>query len=187
MTRTAPSHVGARLAASLLLLTALIGLSPVTAQIKKREHLTAQEVELVRDAQQLDTRLGVFIKATERRLQVLSGEAPAKVSQKEAEAWGEPPKGTRAELLYDIAHILDEAIENVDDASQRGKQSAVLPKALRKLSEASTRFLAQLQPLRESTHDRDEREQLEVAVENLQQIIAAAKKLPADEKGAKKN
>ena len=170
-----------------LLLVAAFAAPHAAAQGNQREYLTPQEIEIVRDAQQIDERTAVFIKATERRLQVLAGQAPAKVSQKEAELWGELPKRTRAELLYDIAHILDAAIENIDDASQRGKQSALLPKAVRKLANESERFLTQLLPLRENTRDRDEREQLEFAIENLQQIIAAAKKLPADAKDAKKN
>lgn len=158
-----------------------------TAQRAKREHLTAQEIEIVRDAQQVDLRAGVFVKAVERRMQALSGQAPpeTKQSKKDAELWGDLPKASRADLLYDIAHILDEAIENIDDTAQRDPKSALLPKAVRKLSAASERFLAQLTPMRATVEDKAERERLEQAIDNARQIVEAAKKLPAEEKDAK--
>lgn len=171
--------------ASLLSLVLLItSLAPATtAQRAKREHLTPQEIEIVRDAQELDVRSGVFIKAVERRLRIVFNQiAPDTKQEKQiAAALGDLPQGTRTELFYDIAHILDEAIENVDDAAQRNPKSPLLPKAVRKLSDACTRFLAQLTPLRASTTDKAEREQLEQAIDNAQQIVEAAKKLPAEE------
>jgi hypothetical protein len=164
--------------------------SRAAAQHDKREHLTPQEIESVRDAQALDARTTVFIKAAERRMQAIFGQIPADVKQskkdkdkdaKITEDWGDLPTATRAELLYDIAHILDEAIENVDDTAQRDPKSALIPKAVRKLSDAAQRFLSQLTPLRASTIDKAEREQLEQAIDNAQQIIEAAKKVPAEE------
>lgn len=167
---------------SLLLLAAFIAPAAI-AQREKGAHLTTQEIEVVRDAQELDVRAGVFIKAVERRLRIIFNQtAPDTKQEKQiAETLGALPQGTRAELLYDIAHILDEAIENVDDTSQRNPKSPLIPKAVRKLSDASARFLAQLTPLRASTTDKAEREQLEQAIDNAQQIVEAAKKLPAEE------
>jgi hypothetical protein len=161
------------------------------AQRDRRDHLTPQEVELIRDAQELDARTGVFVKAAERRMQVIFGQTPVDVKQakkdkdKDAEAWGDLPKASRAELLYDIARILDEAIENIDDTAQHNPKSPLLHKSVRKLSDAATRILAQLVPLRATVSDKAEREQLELAIDNAQQIIDAAKKLPAEEKDAK--
>jgi hypothetical protein len=167
---------------SLVLLTTTLA-PATTAQRAKREHLTPQEIEIVRDAQELDVRSGVFIKAVERRLRIIFHQpAPdTKQEKKIAEDLGDLPQGTHTELFYDIAHILDEAIENVDDAAQRNPKSPLLPKAVRKLSDACTRFLAQLTPLRASMTDKAEREQLEQAIDNAQQIVEAAKKLPAEE------
>jgi hypothetical protein len=174
-----------RRAAPLLSLVLLsTSLAPAaSAQRAKRDHLTPQEVEVVRDAQELNVRAGVFVKAVERRLRIIFNEvAPDTKQEKQIkDALGAPPEGTRAELLYDIAHILDEAIENVDDTAQRNPKSPLLPKTVRKLSEACTRFLAQLTPLRASITDKAEREQLEQAIDNAQQIVEAAKKLPAEE------
>ncbi len=141
-----------------------------------RDHLTAQEADLVREEQTIDRRAAVFIKAVERRFLVLTDPSAAvsKMVQKDSEKWGELPKGTRAELLNDIAKILDEAITNIDDVAERDAKNPLLPKSLRKLSEASTRFLAQLTAMRSATQTDDEHEAIEQAVENAQSMSSAA-------------
>lgn len=163
------------------------------APVQRREHLTTQEVDMVRDTQELDRRSELFIKIAERRLVAITSPAAAAdtptLSAKENEKWGELPKGTRAQHLNDLARIFDEAIVNVDDVAARTPDSALLPKAVRKLGAASTRFLAQLLPLRTGATADGEREALEQTIDNLQQIIDAAKKLPeetTEKKGEKK-
>lgn len=156
------------------------GAAAVWAINSQRDHLTPQEVELVREAQELDKRTAVFTKAAERRMLSLTDPQAvhSKQVQKDLEKWGELPKGTPAELLSDLSKILDEAITNIDDSSARAPESKLLAKALRKLGEASTGFLAQLVPMRSSTRDAREREALEQAIENVQEIVVAASKLP---------
>src|SRR5713226_7196057 len=93
-----------------------------SAAAQKRDHLTDQESELVRDNQELDKRTEVFIKAIDRRFAIINGTivpSTPKKTKKDEPDWGAPPKGTRAELLGDIAGILDEAITNIDDVSRR--------------------------------------------------------------------
>ena len=51
----------------------LISLHPAAGAFQHRDHLTPQEVDLVKDTQILDKRIEVFIKAAERRLLVLTG------------------------------------------------------------------------------------------------------------------
>lgn len=160
------------------------------AHAQRREHLTEQEVEMVRDTQELDRRAELFVKIAERRLLVVTG-APAP-SAKDLEKWGAVPKGSRAAHFNDLARIFDEAINNVDDVAARTPDSPLIPKAVRKLEAAATRFLPQLTTLRQSASSADgERESLEQAIDNLQQIIEAAKRLPEEEettgkKGEKK-
>ena len=174
--RVAAFHILVALASSIILASA----SAAATVSPQRDHLTPPEVELVREAQELDRRTAVFIKAAERRLLSLTDPhaAQSKQVQKDLEKWGELPKGTRAELLSDISKILDEAITNIDDSSARAPESKLLPKALRQLAEAATNFLAQLAPMRASTRAAREREALEHAIENMQEIVAAANKLP---------
>ena len=152
----------------------LIACSSGRALALQRDHLTPQEADHVRDAQRIDKRIEVFIKAIDRRIEALQGQPQnaSEKGQKEIEEWGEV-KGTRADLIADIAGILDEAITNLDDAAERPPQKEFLPKALEKMAEAAKRYVAALRPLREQISDRRERESLEQAIEMAEQIIAA--------------
>jgi hypothetical protein len=151
---------------------------PQAGSAAARDHLTPQEADLVRDAQELDKRTAVFIKAAERRLLAINDPNAAKQMQKDVEKWGEL-KGTRADFLYDIYKILDEAITNVEDVGARDERNPLIPKSIRKLAEASTRMIQQLAPLRDKVTEDRERNSLERAIENAEAIVAAADKLPA--------
>ena len=163
-----------------------------SAAAQTRDHLTPQEVELVRDAQALDLRVAVFVKAVGRRMALLTGVAMptptnnSKQAKKDAELWGELPKGTRAELLGDVAKILDEAITNIDDVSLHDAKSPLLPKALRKLAAAAAQITDQLTPMRAQAKTEEEIGNLEQALENAQSIVEAAKKLPPPTEKEKK-
>ena len=153
----------------------------IVANAQSRDHLTPQEVELVQESQILDKRIEVFIRAIERRMLVLNGTQASntKQLQKDSDKWGELPKGTRAELIGDIAKILDEAITNIDDVGFHDEKNPLLPKALRKLAAAAEQLMAQLRPIGEQAKTADEVSSVEQAAENAQSIIDAAKKLPA--------
>src|SRR4030095_8733302 len=77
------------------------------AAAQTREHLTTQEIDLVKEAQMLDKRIDVFVHAIERRLIVLNSTSAANAKQlkKDAERWGELPAGSRADLVSDLARI----------------------------------------------------------------------------------
>ena len=171
-----------------LILFVLFGASSTLApSATRRDYLTPKEEDQVKEAQIIDKRIEVFIKAAERRLQVLTNSSPVsgKQAQKDLETWGELPKGTRVELITDIANILDEAITNIDDVATRDEKNALLPKALRKLAEAVTRFQPQLASMREQTKDELERNAIDQAIGNMQEILGAAGKLPPEEKKKK--
>lgn len=182
---------GASLAACLLFSLLLLP-CPTQANAQqggaKRDHLTPEEVELVRGAQILDARTAVFAKAAERRLMVLTdpNAASSKQVEKDMKKWGELPRGTRTELLSDMAKILGEAITNIDDVAARDPNNELLPKALTTLSSASMRFLSQLKPMRSQAKGA-EREALEQAIENAQLIVEAGDRLPPDVKGKGKS
>jgi hypothetical protein len=171
-----------RRARALLIFLVLVSL-PAHAAAPQREHLTPEEIEIIRDTQELDKRTGVFIKAVERRLLALT-DPSAKQLKDDLEKWGEV-KGTRAQLLSDVARILDEAVVNIDDAHTHNQKSPLLRKSLYKLSEASNRFLPQLVPLRASAQNEPERENLEQAIEQAQQIVEAAKTHAINEEDSK--
>ena len=174
-----------------LLVLLLLGSSFVShASAQSRDHLTQQEVDLVKEAQVLDKRIDVFIKAAERRLMVINGSAAgnAKQLKKDSERWGELPTGSRAELVTDIARILDEAITNIDDVSSRDERNPLIPKAMRKLAQAVNTIMGQLKPLAVEAKSDAEVASFELLNEDAQSILEAATKLPAEaEKKAKKN
>ncbi|MEP6913079.1 MAG: hypothetical protein ABI923_10005 [bacterium] len=148
--------------------------------VQARDHLTEQEVELVKDTQILDKRVEVFIKAADRRMLVLTGTgaANAKQSKKEVELWGALPTGSRAELIGDIAKIFDEAITNIDDVSSRDEKNPLISKALRNLAAAVTRIVGQLKPMEAQLKGDSELSTFDQLVENAESIIQAANKLP---------
>jgi len=160
------------------------------AATPQREHLTPQEIDLVKEAQILDKRIDVFIKAAERRLMVINNSATANAKQlkKDSEKWGELPTGSRAELIGDIARIFDEAITNIDDVSTRDERNPLIPKSLRKLATAVNTIMAQLKPLSADAKSDAEIASFEMLNEDAQSILEAANKLPPElDKKAKKN
>ena len=189
-------NIPARLRRAASLLSALcICLSlAATAAAQRREHLTPEEIELVRDNQELDARTNVFIKAAERRLLAITNPAEsAKNAPKEKEKWGEV-QGTRVQLFYDISKILEEAVVNVDDVAEHNPESPLLRKSLYMLSEATGRMLPQLTKLREDAASEAEADQLDRALETAREITDAAKEkgvtaedLKTKAKAAKKN
>ncbi len=188
--------------ASILFLTVGLIFSLCTTHeiraVQARDHLTEQEVEIVKDTQILDKRIDVFIKAADRRLLVLTGTGAVnakeskKESKKEAELWGALPTGTRAELIGDIARIFDEAITNIDDVSARDEKNPLIHKALRNLAAAVTRIVGQLKPMEAQLKGDSELSTFDQLVENAESIIQAANKLPppaekpVDKKGKSK-
>jgi hypothetical protein len=191
-----PSTIRAQLrrAASLLFaLCACLSLA-ATAAAQKREHLTPEEIELVRDNQELDARTKVFITAAERRLLAVTSPAEsARNAPKEKEKWGEV-QGTRVQLIYDISKILDEAVVNVDDVAAHNPESPLLRKSLYMLSQATAKMLPELTRLREAAQSEAEADQLDRALETAREITDAAKErgvtaedLKVKAKAAKKN
>lgn len=162
-----------------------------TTAAQTRDHLTDQETELVRFHQELDKRIEVLIKAIDRRFAIINGGASAapRKSEKEEPDWGVAPKGSRTELLSDIAGILDEAITNIDDVGRRDEKNPLISRSLRKLTAASRGYLNQLAALKNQATDPNEIAAIERVADNANQIIEAGSKLAppsADENKKKK-
>jgi len=180
----------ARLSNLLLTFVVILVLCSAALGFQGREHLTPQEIELVKDTQILDKRIDVFIKAADRRVLALNGTdaTSAKQLKKDSESWGELPSGTRAELIGDIARILDEAITNIDDVSVRDEHNPLIPKALRKLAAAASRIVEQLKPAEAQAKGDAELNSFDQLTENAESILQAANKLPppVEKKGKSK-
>lgn len=161
----------------ILLLVSLCSSFSATAQ--RRDNLTAAEIELVRDAQQVDLRMRIFVKAIDRRLLVLkNGASPSKQIEKDSDRWGELPTGTRAQLLIDIEKLLEESISKVDDAASRDMKNPLLPVAVNFLAEGANRFVPELKSQLDRAADEKEKGAILGALEYCRQIIEASVKVP---------
>lgn len=157
---------------------------------QSRDYLTDEEIELIRDAQQIDQRVEILIKAIDRRFAVLNINVGG--SKMQGKDWGALPAGTRTELLADIKHILQKAIDDIDNLSARPDSmvidpdakdkkpkgfSDLFPKAVRKLAAAAERYKGPLTAALETTKDEREKGILMDSIDMCTDIIASVEKL----------
>lgn len=186
---------------------------PASANSQSRDYLTNEEIELVRDAQEIDKRIDILVKAIDRRFIVLNKDnSQAKQIQKDLDTWGELPTGTETELLSDINKILQKAVDDIDDlVSNQELNDKVLndgtnaddrdeevtkykiktnkkqfPIAVHTLADASRRFIPMLEAMSEKVTDKRSQGLIFGAVENCNLIIEASSKVPKYTKEDKK-
>ena len=168
-----------------------------TEAVGQRDYFTAEEIELIRDAQKIDDRIDVLTKIIDRRFAALKIDVGgAKISPKDAEKWGVVPESSRFELLLDIKRILQKAIDDIDSLSER-PDSAILPdpedkkatkqgfadlfpKAVRNLAAAAKRYQPALKAELDKPNPGSEKGSILDSLEFCDQIIAAVAKLPAE-------
>src|SRR4051794_6497898 len=85
----------------------------------QRDYFTPEEVEVISDAQQIDHRVNVLAHAIDRRFAVLGVNVNAPAYKAKDEEWGPAPAGSRFELLLDIKRIMQKAIDDIDNLSER--------------------------------------------------------------------
>jgi hypothetical protein len=162
-------------------------LLPFSANAQRRDQLSEMENELVREAQEIDRRSEIFVKAVDRRFLVLNNDtSQSKKVEKDSAKWGELPKGTRAQLLIDIEKILQEAIDNIDNLAARDMKSELVPRAIHILGDASARFLPQLKTQLNRTNTEIEKGAILGAIDSCNQIIEASAKVPKEDLKKKK-
>ena len=161
--------------------------------IAQRDYFTAEEVELIRDAQKIDDRIDLLTKIIDRRFDALKiNVAGAKISPKEADKWGVLPESSRFQLLLDIKRILQKAIDDIDTLAERpdsailpdpddkkAKQSFadLFPKAVKSLGSAAKRYQPALKAELDKPNDNAEKGSVLDSLEFCDQIIAAVGKL----------
>lgn len=176
---------------TLYVLTAFFCLTlffPASANAQRRDYLSDEEVELVRDAQEIDSRINVLTKAIDRRFLVLSNDtSQTKQIEKDAEKWGALPKGSRGALLSDIERILQKAIDDIDDVADHKKMDETLfPKAVFKLTDSCQIYIPRLKTLYDSSKDEKEKGTILGALDSCNQIIEASAKVPKETPKEKK-
>jgi len=152
----------------------------IQTKAQRRDYLTEAEIELVRDAQQIDLRVAVLSRAIDRRFAVINNQTP-----KEKSEWGELPKGTRTELLIDIEKLLQKSIDDIDDVAARSKDSKFFPKAVNHLADKCREYQPQFKTFFDKAENEKEKGALLGSMQECNDIIEASSKVPKEEK--KKN
>lgn len=178
--------------AALLALVSLIFIASAftsSATAQRRDFMNDQEIELVRDNQDIDLRMNVLTMMIDRRFSSIGIDAGGwKPGQKDSAKWGEAPKGTRLELLTDIKKLLQKAVDDIDDVAmhnentltQNKKEGMLFPKAVRALSTAAARYEVALKLAIDKTTDEKEKGPILDSQEFCRQIIEASSKLPPE-------
>lgn len=186
-----------------IILSALFCLTlcfPVQTNAQRRDFLTDEEIELVRDAQEIDKRIDVLVKAIDRRFAALNKEN-WQPDKKDADKWGELPNSTQTQLLSDISRILQKSIDDIDDLSARqGMNDKVLQTerkddlddetiriiksnnknfstAVHHLADSSRRYLLIFENLLKTSTDKKEQGLIYGAVESCNMIIEASSQI----------
>jgi len=169
----------------ILLLCAFCSLPTINAQ--KRDNLTLEEDELVREAQQIDQRMEIFVRVIDRRFLALTGvnSAQSKQAEKDSDKWGALRTGTRTQLFFDIEKTLDEAIGKINDIAERDKKNPLFQKAVHILAEAGGRWLPQLKSFQEKDGEEREKALLYNIIDLVEQVIEASATVPKEEKKKK--
>lgn len=162
---------------------------------QRRDFVTEQEGELIREAQEIDLRIEVLTKFIDRRL--AAANIPGHTwspPKKNSELWGPEPAGSRSELLSDIKRLLQKSIDDIDDIASRTSTAIegnevggkLFPKAVRNLAAAATRYKPIFQAELEKSKSNTDRGLLMQSIEFCDQIIEAASQVPAEEPKKKK-
>lgn len=166
-----------------------------TAAGQRRDFVSDEEAELIREAQEVDVRIDVLTKFIDRRL-AAAGIAGHKWSapKKNSETWGPEPTGTRTQLLSDIRRLLQKSIDDIDDIASRTSTAIegnevggkLFPKAMRYLAAAAIRFKPIFQNELAQTKTETDRGLLLQSIQFCDEIIDASSKVPAEEEKPKK-
>ncbi|NOT47814.1 MAG: hypothetical protein HOP17_08700 [Acidobacteria bacterium] len=183
-------------AAIILFLTS----SALTADAQRRDFMTEAEIEVVRDAQDIDDRVEVITRMIDRRFLVLNVNVNGwKDAAKQSDVWGELPKGSRAELFNDIKRLLQKAVDDIDNLAanpgaapirdkgdKRAKKDPErFPNSVRNLAAAAGRYLGPLKSAMDKSESDIEKGSIIDSIELCDQIIEAVGKLPAEVKKTK--
>lgn len=153
---------------------------PMTAattklRAQKRDFLTMKEIEKLQEAQRIDLRVKLLVGSADIRFALLGARPMPKRSAKD---WGEPPSGTREELLRDIDRIIMKAIDDLDYAASLETDSRFFQTAFSSLRTSCEEYEGYLRKLLDDTSAQRERGVILNALERCEQVAEASSKLP---------
>ncbi len=172
-----------RLIISVAVLFAAAVVFTTESSAQRRDYMTTDEIELVRENQALDTRVAVIVKMIDRRFRAMGTDVGGSKPRSD-EVWGPEPTGTTVELYSDINRLLEKAIEDVEGVVERGhgqfvpekNRDRIIPRAMDELTKAARRYLPVLKAAGEKTRDEKEFGAIAGAVEYCEMILEAAAK-----------
>ncbi|MBI3653020.1 MAG: hypothetical protein HY231_18495 [Acidobacteria bacterium] len=136
------------------------------------DYMTEEEDDFIRQAQEPDLRIKVFMKIIDRRLKALINATPASEDKKAQQnkedddrKWGALPKLDRAGLLKHYSLAIEEAMAKLDDAYERNPKALAFVKALKNLLESTAEQLKILHRLENSMTTEQEKANLAEAIE----------------------
>ncbi|MBV9242492.1 MAG: hypothetical protein JO314_10840 [Acidobacteria bacterium] len=173
-----------------------------TKTLCQRDYFTPEEIELIRDAQRIDQRIDVLTHAVDRRFAALNVDVKAPPFKEEKDkTWGVAPTGSRLELLIDVKSILQKAIDDIDNLSERPSSMPIeepdpnvkpkknekkppgfaelFPIAVRSLAAAAERYGPALKIELDKSKDPSEKGAIMDSLEMCDEIVASVAKLPA--------
>lgn len=167
-----------------LLSTALVLFSFSSfVQGQRADHLTDEEIELIRDVQEVDLRMEIYARAIERRMLSINGTSglnkdDLKLLEKESEKWGPLPEGTFSILLSDIPRILDEAVSKIEDVAERNESSDLFPFAVYIIADYCRDLAPRLEALRSRAAGARDIALINTAIGECSDIVEASSKIP---------
>lgn len=183
--------------AALAFLLSLSACFAADVSAQRRDYMTDAEIEIIRDAQDIDARIEVIVRMIDRRFLVLDVNVNGwKDAARPSEVWGELPKGSRIELFSDIKRLLQKAVDDIDnlaanpnaapirekDDKRAKKDPGRFPAAVRNLAAASNRYLGPLKQQLALSTSEAEKGLIIDSIEFCTQILEAVGKLPPEVK-----
>lgn len=155
---------------------------PLAVHAQRLDNVTDDEDLLIRDAQELDERMNVYIHIIDRRFLALneSNAEQSKQAQKDFEKYGKLRTGTPAKLQSDIARTLAEAIGKIDDVAERDQKNPLFPKSVRALTKACERWIPQLKTSLDKATDDTEKSAIDNSIDQCGEVIEASAKIPKE-------
>lgn len=171
-----------------------------SANAQRRDYMTEAEIEIVREAQDIDSRVDMITRMIDRRFLVLNVNVNGwKDAGKTSDLWGDMPKGSRADLFNDVKRLLQKAVDDIDNLAanpdaapirdkgdKRAKKDPErFPKAVRTLAAAAGRYRGPLRSELDRSTSEIEKGSIIDSIDLCDQIIEAVGKLPAEVKKTK--
>jgi hypothetical protein len=159
--------------------------SPVAGRAQlSGDYMTEQENEDVREAQEIDGRIKVFMKIAGHRLALLTHN-PEDDAKKSGKKSGKEPdqqekdeialsKLSHAELLRHYSRAIQETMDKLDDAHERNPKSGALTKALVTLRDSTDKQLSILHSLEPRAKDQAEADALRQAIKDAEEANKGA-------------